>query len=52
MDKSTTLLACSVAGGIYAAQTLLAPKTWLEPNQMPVNDDTIMITRAAGGGIL
>jgi hypothetical protein len=51
MDKSTTLLTCAVACGVYAAQTLLAPATWLEPNKMPVNDDTIMITRAAGGGI-
>lgn len=52
MDKSTTLSLVSVAGAIYAAQTILAPKTWLEPNKLPVNDDTIFITRAAGGGIL
>jgi hypothetical protein len=52
MDKSTTLTICSVAGAIYAAQTILAPQTWLEPNKLPVNDDTIFITRACGGGIL
>ena len=51
MDQSTacTIIAC--AGGVYAAQTLLVPHTYLEADKTAVNADTEALTRGMGGGI-